>query len=121
MNRPIRLLLPLLWIITASPLRAEVKPHGLFTDGCVLQQGMPAPVWGMAKAGEKVTVKIAGQSQSTTAASNGTWMVKLKPLKAGGPFSMTIAGENTIEIKNVLVGEVWICSGQSNMQWDLRQ
>lgn len=103
-------------MLSASAAFAEVKPHALFSDNAVLQQGVSVPVWGTANDGEKVTVKFEGQEVSTTA-QGGKWMVRLKPLKAGGPFTMTIAGENTIELKNVLVGEVWVCSGQSNMQW----
>lgn len=93
---------------------ASVKPNGLFTDGAVLQRGMSVPVWGTANNGEKVTVKFQGQEVSTIA-RDGRWSVRLDPLRTGGPFTMTIAGENTIELKNVLVGEVWLCSGQSNM------
>ena len=101
------------------PAHAEVKPNPLFSDGAVLQRGQPVPVWGTAKDGEKITVTFAGQSVSTIA-EHGKWMVRLKPLEAGAsPAAMTIAGENTVSIKNVLVGEVWICSGQSNMEWPL--
>lgn len=103
-------------LLALSPaLFAAVKPASLFTDDAVLQQGMPVPVWGLASEGEKVTVKFAGQKVSTTA-KDGRWLVKLKPLKASAtPQTMTITGENTVTITNVLVGEVWLCSGQSNM------
>jgi len=96
----------------------SVTPHGLFTDGAVLQQGMRVPVWGTANDGETVTVTIQNQKVSTTA-TDGKWMVWLKPLRAGGPFTMTLAGENTVEVRDLLVGEVWVCSGQSNMEWPL--
>lgn len=95
--------------------RAAVQPHGLFTPGAVLQQGMEVPVWGTADEGEKVTVEFQGQ-QVSTIAKDGRWMVKLKALKPGGPFVLKI---NELEIKDVLVGEVWLCSGQSNMEWTL--
>src|SRR5712691_2272842 len=72
---------------------ATVKPHGLFTDGAVLQQGMRVPVWGSAADGEKVSLSIQDEKAETTA-KDGQWMVRLKPLRAGGPFTMTIAGEN---------------------------
>lgn len=91
---------------------------GLFTDGAVLQRGMSVPIWGMAEDGEKVTVSIDNQ-QATATASGGRWMVRLKPMKAGGPHTMTVAGENTIEIGNVVIGEVWLASGQSNMDLPL--
>lgn len=109
-------------VVTAFvvPALATVKPNGLFTDNAVLQQGTSVPVWGFADDGERVTVKFAGQTVSTTA-KDGKWLVRLKPLKAGGPYKMTISGSNTIELENVMVGEVWIASGQSNMQWPLAQ
>lgn len=97
----------------------DVKPHALFSDGMVLQQGMKVPVWGKADEGEKVTVRIQDQ-EATATAKDGKWMVHLEHLKAGGPYEMTISGQNTLQFKNVLVGEVWICSGQSNMEWPAR-
>lgn len=111
----------LLCIALAIPAQAIVKPNALFSDGAVLQQGISVPVWGTASGGEKVTVKFLNQSVSTKAAKDGGWMVRLKPLKAGGPYTMTISGENIIEIKDILVGEVWICSGQSNMEFQLKK
>ena len=108
-----------LMLMLATAAFATVKPHGLFTDNAVLQQGRKAPVWGTADDGEKVTVKFCGQEVSTVA-KDGKWMVWLKPLKAGGPFTMAICGKNCVELKNVLVGEVWICSGQSNMQMTVK-
>lgn len=105
-------------ILLATPVFAVVKPAPLFTDNAVLQRGIMAPVWGTANNGEKVTVRFQNQTVSTTAA-DGKWMVRLKPLKVGGPFTMTISGENLIELKNILVGDVWVCSGQSNMEFRL--
>lgn len=93
---------------------AEVRPNALFSDNAVLQQNVIVPVWGTAKDGENVTVTFDGETK-TTVAKDGKWMLHLGKHKAGGPFSMIIAGENTIAIHNVLVGEVWVCSGQSNM------
>lgn len=106
--------------IAFAPLHAEVKPNPLFADGTVLQRDQEVPIWGTAKTGEKVTVELCGQTVSTTAAA-GTWQLKLKPLAAGGPFTLKISGENTITLNNVLVGEVWVCSGQSNMQFALSE
>ncbi len=94
---------------------AQVKPASLFSDNMVLQRETNVPVWGTASNGESVTVEFEGQKLSTTA-KDGKWKVSLKPLKAGGPFTMTIKGNNTVTIKNILVGEVWLCSGQSNME-----
>jgi sialate O-acetylesterase len=106
-------------VFSSGTLFAAVKPNPLFTDGAVLQQGQPVPIWGTAGDGEKVTVEFGNQTLKTTA-MNGKWRVELKPLKAGGkPMTMTITGENTVTVNNLLVGEVWVCSGQSNMEWPL--
>ncbi|HOX56773.1 MAG TPA: sialate O-acetylesterase [Candidatus Paceibacterota bacterium] len=103
----------------ASAACAEVKLNSLFSDGAVLQQGVAVPVWGTARDGERVTVKFQRQTLSTTA-KDGRWLVKLKPLKAGGPYTLSVAGEdNTVIVSNVLVGEVWVGSGQSNMAFQL--
>ncbi|MFN7930272.1 MAG: sialate O-acetylesterase [Blastocatellia bacterium] len=115
--KKIHLLSGILWLLWAATALAAVKPHALFSEGMVLQRGIAVPIWGSADTGEKVTVELNGQSVSTVAA-DGKWMVKLKSLKAGGPYTLKI---NDLEIKNVLVGDVWICSGQSNMQWSLKQ
>jgi len=98
--------------------RGDVKLPGLFSDHMVLQQGMRVAVWGWADEGETVTVEFRGQKKVTTA-EHGRWKVHLEPLKAGGPDLLKIKGNNLIEIQEVLVGEVWICSGQSNMEWPL--
>jgi len=94
---------------------SQVKPASLFSDNMVLQRETNVPVWGTAPTGEYVTVEFEGQKLTTTA-KDGKWKVNLKPLKAGGPFTMTIKGKNTVTINNILVGEVWLCSGQSNME-----
>ncbi|HRU04399.1 MAG TPA: sialate O-acetylesterase [Candidatus Brocadiia bacterium] len=97
---------------------AQVAP--IFGDNMVLQRDIKVPVWGTAEPGEKVTVSVAGQTAQATAGPDKAWRVDLPALKAGGPFEMTVAGANTVTFKNVLVGEVWICSGQSNMAMALR-
>ncbi len=94
---------------------AAVKPHCTFTDNAVLQRGVPLPVTGTADDGENVTVIFQNQKVSTVA-KDGKWKVTLKPLEAGGPFEMTIG---TTVLKNILVGDVWVCSGQSNMGFAL--
>jgi len=109
-----------LLLLLPVALSAAVKPHALFSEGAVVQCELPVPVWGTANASEKVTVTFAGQIVTTTADGKGVWQVKLKPLKPNPePQTMTIAGENTVTLTNLLVGEVWICGGQSNMQWPL--
>ena len=97
-----------------STLQADVQLAGLFTDHMVLQRQSRVPVWGTAADGEKVTVAIGDQTHTTTA-QQGRWRIHLNPLKAGGPHKLTVSGTNTLTIQDVLVGEVWLCSGQSNM------
>ena len=97
------------------PAAADVIPAALFSDHMILQRSMPVPVWGTADPGEKISVKFAGQTRSATADAAGKWMLRLDKLKAGGPYQMSISGKNHISIEDVLVGEVWIASGQSNM------
>src|SRR5437899_2143237 len=100
--------------------RADVTPHAVFSDNMVLQRDAKVAVWGTADEGEKVTVRFQGQEVSAPAVQ-GRWLVELERLKAGGPFELTIAGKNRIVFQNVLVGEVWLCSGQSNMEWSLAE
>jgi sialate O-acetylesterase len=110
-------------VLSNAGARAEVKPNPLFSDHMVLQNGMTVPVWGTADAGEKVTVKFAGQTKIATADADGKWMVKLTKLAANAakPLTMTIAGKAgaPITISDVLVGEVWLGSGQSNMVFNV--
>jgi sialate O-acetylesterase len=105
----------LLLSFAASLAAADVKLPGVFGDHMLLQRDTALPVWGWADPGEKVTVTLAGQSQSTTADGAGKWSVQLAPLEAGGPHVLRVQGKNTLERTDVLVGEVWLCSGQSNM------
>jgi len=101
--------------------QAELQLPALFSDNAVLQQGVAVPVWGWADDGETVTVSFRGQKVSTTA-QLGKWFVTLKKLKAGGPDPLTIATKTeTRQLTNVLVGEVWVCSGQSNMEWPMNR
>ncbi|HSW44504.1 MAG TPA: sialate O-acetylesterase [Phycisphaerae bacterium] len=99
---------------------ADVRlPHVI---GCnmVLQREKPVPIWGWADPGEEVTVRIAGQEARAKADDKGKWMVRLKAMPAGGPHEMAVAGRNTLQLTNILVGEVWVGSGQSNMEWGIR-
>lgn len=119
MPRWLFLLLTPIWLCPSAS--ADVKPHGLFTDHMVLQQGAKTPVWGLAEPGEKVTVTFQDQSATATADASGKWHTSLENLKPGGPFTMKVVGKNTVTLNDVLVGEVWICSGQSNMEWAVSQ
>jgi sialate O-acetylesterase len=104
-------------LMSVAQAAADVALPHIFSDHMVVQQGMPVPVWGTASAGEAVTVTLGGSKATVTAGDDGKWMVKLPALPAGGPFEMTVAGSNTVTIHDVLVGEVWLCSGQSNMDF----
>jgi len=110
-------------LVCAAASFADVKLPAAISDNMVLQQGMKVSIWGWAEPGEKVAVGGNWQSLGwhTTADKDGRWMVKIKPPKAGGPYKMTINGKNTITIKNILVGEVWVCSGQSNMERSVKR
>ena len=106
--------------IGSVSLRAEVTLPSIISDGMVLQQQMATPIWGWANPGERVTVSINQQSKSVAADAGGKWMVKLDPMEANAEGTkLKIQGSNTVEVKQVLVGEVWICSGQSNMEWSV--
>lgn len=98
-----------------APALAKVQVPPVIGSNMVLQRDMAVPIWGTATANEKVTVKFRDQEKTATADAQGKWAVKLDALKLGGPETMTIAGENTITIEGILVGEVWVGSGQSNM------
>lgn len=99
---------------------AEVVLPGLFTDNMVLQKERPISVWGWASPGEKVTLNFHGEQRETTADKGGRWKVSIEPFEAGGPFDMEIRGRDVVTIKNVLIGDVWVCAGQSNMQAPVR-
>ena len=108
----------LLFALATSLVRADVTPAPLFADRAVLQREQPIPVWGRAEAGEKVTVKFAGQIRGATAGKDGRWIVLLDPLPASAQGTeLVLAGKNTLVLRDIVVGEVWLCSGQSNMEW----
>ncbi|HAV60849.1 MAG TPA: hypothetical protein DCY13_00595, partial [Verrucomicrobiales bacterium] len=105
----------------AGAVQADVKLPALFTDHMVVQQGRPVPVWGWADNGEEVTVEFGNQKLKTTA-RDGKWMIKLRPLKATYEgATLTVTGRNKVAVQDVVVGEVWLASGQSNMQWSMAQ
>jgi len=99
----------------AAQAGASVRLPAVISDRMVLQQGSPLRIWGWADPGEAVTVTFLGQKASATAGADGRWKVYLQPQPAGGPYKMTVAGQNKIELTDVLLGEVWVGSGQSNM------
>ncbi len=97
----------------------DVAPAALFTDNMVLQRDIELPVWGRATPKAKVTVIFKKQKIAALADENGEWSVTLAPESAGGPFDLKIVGKDSIILSNILIGEVWICSGQSNMEWSV--
>lgn len=103
--------------LTANALLADVRLPQIFADGMVLQRHQPITVWGWADPNEYVRVELNNQSQETTAGPDGTWKLALSPEEAGGPFQLVVTGTNKLTLSDVLIGEVWICSGQSNMEW----
>lgn len=116
-----RLILFVLLIFNTSVF-AQVQLARLFSDHVVLQRQKPIPVWGWAKAGEKVTVNLANQTQNGVAGTDGKWTVSFTPLEAGGPHVMTVTAKSgNATVNDILIGEVWLCSGQSNMEWSVAQ
>jgi len=112
----------LVLLCSAAEVRADVRLPDVLSDSMVLQRGVRVPVWGRAEPGEAVAVSFAGQTKKTTAAADGRWRVWLDPLRANAtPQVLTVGGKNRIELKDVLVGEVWLVSGQSNMQFTLAE
>ena len=105
----------LVFFCLAAAAAADVKLPPVISSHAVLQREMEVPIWGMAEPGEKVTVKFCDQEKSAVADAQGKWLIKLDPLKAGGPFTLCVIGKNTLTLDDVLVGEVWVGSGQSNM------
>ena len=93
----------------------DVKLPRLVSDGMILQRDVPVNIWGWASPGEKVTVNFLGKTYSQTTGADGKWLIKLPALNAGGPYDMAIEGNNKLSVKNILIGDVWVCSGQSNM------
>lgn len=102
--------------------RGDVKLPAIFTNHLVFQRDLANPVWGWASPGEEVTVSIGGQKHMTKADDQGKWRVKLDPMATNAtPQQMIVEGKNKLTVDDILVGEVWVCSGQSNMQWSVMQ
>lgn len=106
-------------LIGTGSAMADVSLPNIFGNHMVLQRGQKNKVWGKAEAGEEVTVSIAAQSHKTKTGADGAWHVMLDPMDVGEPLTLTVKGKNQVQFSDVLVGEVWICSGQSNMQWSV--
>lgn len=104
-----------LLVLVSLTAKAQLRVPSLISDGMVLQRDTPLTIWGWAAPGEKITVHLNRKAYKTTTDASGKWQVKLPALKAGGPFTMDIAGNTQLSIKDILIGDVWFCSGQSNM------
>ncbi len=115
MHRSIAFLAVLGGLLAGQPVRAEVKLPAILSDHAVLQRDASLPIWGWADPGEEVTITLAGQTRSTRAAADGKWLVRFDRLPAGGPLTLDVKGKNTLTVRDLLVGEVWLGSGQSNM------
>jgi sialate O-acetylesterase len=114
-----KLFLAVLALAICNTAEAALKLPSFISDSMVLQRNIKVPVWGWASAGSAVSISFHGKTYQAVTDANGKWMVKLSPMTAGGPFDMTIKGDGqTVMIKNILIGDVWVCSGQSNMQFD---
>jgi sialate O-acetylesterase len=104
----------------ATGVRADIRLPSVISHNMVLQRDMPVRLWGWANPGEPVSISFQDQTVSTQTGQDGRWAVTLEALQAGGPFNMTLKGKTERVLKNILVGDVWICSGQSNMAWPLK-
>ncbi|MBL7744477.1 MAG: sialate O-acetylesterase, partial [Chitinophagaceae bacterium] len=110
-----RILLTALTLSLSLTVAAQIRLPRLVRDSMILQRDCKVKIWGWASAGEKVSVKFNGRTYKTKTSSDGKWSVLLSPMKAGGPYTMDITGNNRISLKDILFGDVWVCSGQSNM------
>lgn len=102
--------------LVGPPPKTDVKLAAIFGDNMVLQGDKPIKIWGTGDPNKKITVTLGDQKAVASTDADGKWLVKLNPMKAGGPYTMTVKGKNTITLNNILIGEVWLASGQSNMQ-----
>jgi len=116
-----RLVLLATAIVTAVPCAADVRLPKFFTDHMVLQRGLPVRVWGWADPGEPVSATLAGRSASAKADTQGQWSLELPAGKAGDNLELQVKGKNHLTLRNILIGDLWVCSGQSNMEMSLGQ
>ncbi|HIK90611.1 MAG TPA: carboxypeptidase regulatory-like domain-containing protein, partial [Planctomycetes bacterium] len=111
------LLLASFCLLSSAPCHAALKMSSVFGDHMVLQQKQPIRIWGWTAPNQKVSVAFASQTGITTADKDGRFQLNLDPVAAGGPYTLTVKADETKTFQDVLVGEVWLCSGQSNMQF----
>src|SRR6185369_6999492 len=109
--------LSLVFLVSTS--YSQVRLPKIVSDGMILQRDAKLNLWGWAAKGEKISIKFNGKSYKTIGDAEGKWKVVLPPMKAGGPYSMDITASNKITLTDILIGDVWLCSGQSNMEYQL--
>ena len=108
-------------VLISFDLSAEFTVAKIFGDNMVLQRNEPIVIWGWGTSGEELSISFDAQTKGTTITDQGKWMVRLSPKEAGGPYTMQITGSTTTRFENILIGDVWLCSGQSNMEWRVHQ
>ena len=116
----IGLLATIIFILCNFTVIAEIKLPKVFSSNMVLQRDMPVKIWGWADKREKITIIFHGDTTNLKADRNGKWETELSAVPAGGPFELVVKGKNEIRLTNILVGDVWVCSGQSNMEFHLQ-
>ena len=124
LGKPIFVVFSLILLTAVATIAfADIKLPSVISDNMVLQQGKAVRIWGWAEPNEQIMFSVSWRTTGwgITADKDGKWMFKMTPPAPGGPYEMTISGKNTVKIKNILVGEVWVCSGQSNMQMAVSQ
>ena len=121
MNNPFLFVITTFFLFILAEIKADVKLPNIFQSNMVLQRDQPITVWGWAEPNESVTVMLNGRSVSVKTGKQGKWRSELPALKAGGPYELIIQGNDKVIINDVLIGDVWVCSGQSNMQWSVGQ
>jgi sialate O-acetylesterase len=114
-------LVPAAVLLSAAPLKAEVKLPSVIGEHMVLQRDREIPIWGWDAPGTEVRVTLGEAKASAKADSDGKWLAKLPAMQAGGPHTLSVEGTSRVELKDILIGEVWLCSGQSNMEWSVAQ
>src|SRR3982751_6930682 len=114
-----RFIVSLFAVLSFSSLYAQIQLPALISDNMILQQNSRVALWGWARPGEKINIKAGWNAKTvqTTTNADGKWMAYLPTTKAGGPYTISFSGSNVLEVKNVLLGEVWLASGQSNMEF----
>src|SRR5688572_13016665 len=115
-----KLIFVMFLLIVAVTTFATITLPGIFSDHMIIQRNKPVKIWGWAAPGERITIRMAYASIKVRATRNGKFEGTLPAMPAGGPYTLTVTGSNTVQIDDILAGEVWICSGQSNMEWPLR-